>query len=186
MKDSEIIDLYLARNETAITATSEKYGNYCSSIAYNILHCKEDSEECVNETYLNTWNSIPPHKPNCFSVYIGKITRNLSLNRFKKYNTHKRGGGQTTLVLSELESCIPDKTDIEKNSDEALLVNALNEFLYSQSEQKRNIFIRRYWYIQSIKDIANAYKISESKVTSILYRMRGKLKIHLEKEGINI
>ncbi len=186
MKDNEIIDLYWERKETAITASADKYGSYCHSISYNILHNNEDAEECVNDSWLGAWKSMPPQRPERLSTYLGKITRNLSLNRFKKYTAKKRGLGQTELVLSELEDCIPDETSVEQIVDELILVKAINAFLYAQPEQKRNIFIRRYWYFFPIRDIAAAYDMSESKVVSMLFRMRNDLKTHLEKEGINL
>lgn len=186
MTDHEIIDLYWKREETAIAVSANKFGSYCHSISYNILHDNEDAEECVNDTWLGAWKSMPPHRPERLSTFLGKITRNLSLNRFKKYAAEKRGYGQTELVLSELEDCIPDNTNIEQIVDDHILVQALNDFLYAQPEQKRNIFIRRYWYLYPIRDIAAAYGISESKVASLLFRMRNNLKIHFEKEGITL
>lgn len=114
MKDHEIIELYWARNQLAITATADKYGSYCHTIAYNILHNNEDAEECSNDTYLGAWNSIPPQRPNRLSIYLGKITRNLALNRYKRYTAEKRGHGQVELVLSELEACIPANTCVEQ------------------------------------------------------------------------
>lgn len=186
MKDREIIDLYWERKETAISATAEKYGKYCHSISYNILHNKEDAEECVNDTWLGAWKSIPPRRPECLSAYLGKITRNLSLNFFKQYTAEKRGSGQTEAVLSELEDCISAETGVEQAIDEMILVKAINQFLWEQSEQKRNLFIRRYWYLCPIRDIAESYGMSESKVASLLFRMRNQLKTHLEKEGITL
>lgn len=186
MKDHEIIDLYWERKEAAITASTDKYGNYCHSIAYNILHNNEDAEECVNDTWIGAWKSMPPQRPKRLSTYLGKITRNISLNRFKQYNAEKRGLGQTELVLSELEECVPDETSVEQIVDELILVKSINDFLYNQPEQKRNIFIRRYWYLFSIKDIAVTYDMSESKVASLLFRLRKDLKSHLEKEGVNL
>lgn len=186
MKDHEIIDLYWKRKETAISATAEKYGKYCHTISYNILHNNEDAEECVNDTYLGAWKSMPPQRPERLSAYLGKITRNLSLNRFKRYTAEKRGLGQTELVLSELEDCIPSETGVEQVIDEMVLVNSINQFLRAQPEQKRNIFIRRYWYLYPIRDIAENYGMSESKAASMLFRMRNGLKTHLEKEGITL
>lgn len=135
---------------------------------------------------LGAWKSMPPQRPERLSTYLGKITRNLSINRFKKYTAEKRGLGQTVLVLSELEDCIPDQANVEQMIDEQILVKAINDFLYAQPEQKRNIFIRRYWHLFSIKDIAVAYGMSESKVASLLFRMRNDLKTYFEKEGINL
>lgn len=184
MKDHEIIDLYWDRKETAISATAEKYGKYCHAISYNILHNNEDAEECVNDTWLGAWKSMPPHRPECLSAYLGKITRNRSLNRFKQYTAERRGGGQTETVLSELEECIPAEASVEQAIDEMILVKSINQFLREQPEQKRNIFIRRYWYLCPLRDIAESYGISENKVASLLFRMRNRLKTHLKKEGI--
>lgn len=184
MKDIEIIDLYWERDESAIAATAEKYGNYCHTIAYNILRSNRDAEECTNDTYLGAWNSIPPSRPNRLSIYLGKITRNLALNRYKRYAAEKRGCGQVELVLSELEACIPANTSVEQAAEEKELAAAIEHFLYSKPKLNRNIFVRRYWHLYSIKDIAEAYGISESKAASMLFRMRNELKTYLEKEGI--
>ncbi|MCM1222368.1 MAG: sigma-70 family RNA polymerase sigma factor [Lachnospiraceae bacterium] len=186
MKDDEIISLYWKREEQAIAATADKYGSYCHSISYNILHNNEDAQECVNDTWLGAWKSIPPNRPGLLSAYLGKITRNLSLNRFKQYNAEKRGNGQTELVLSELEDCIPAENSVEQMIEEMALTRSINQFLRAQPRQKRNIFIRRYWYLCPIRDIAAAYGISESKTASLLFRMRNELRTHLEKEGITV
>lgn len=186
MRDQEIIDLYWARKEAAIPATAEKYGRYCHTISYNILHNHEDAEECVNDTYLGAWKSMPPNRPERLAAFLGKIARNFSLNRFKQYTAKKRGIGQTELALSELEDCIPAETGIEQIMDEMILVRSIDRFLWEQPEQKRNIFIRRYWYLSSIRDIARDIGMSQSKVTSLLFRMRNELKAHLEKEGITL
>ena len=156
----------------------------CHTIAYNILHNNEDAEECSNDTYLGAWNSIPPQRPNRLSIYLGKITRNLALNRYKRYTAEKRGHGQVELVLSELEACIPANTSVEQAIEEKELAAAIDRFLYSRPEQNRRIFVRRYWHLYAIRDIADAYGMSESKVTSLLFRMRNELRIFLEKEGI--
>ena len=186
MKDDEIISLFWKRDEQAIAAAADKYGSYCRSISYHILYNNEDAQECVNDTWLGAWKSIPPQRPNRLSTYLGKITRNLSLNRFKQYNTEKRGLGQTELVLSELEDCIPAENNIEQVIEEMTLVKSINQFLRAQPLQKRNIFIRRYWYLHSIRDIAAFYGMSESKTASLLFRMRNELKACLEKEGITL
>ena len=184
MKDNEIIELYWNRDEAAITATADTYGNYCHSIAYNILCNNEDAEECVNDTWLNAWKSIPPQRPNRLSTYLGKITRNLSLNRYKLLTAQKRGNGQVEIALFELEGCVPAPGDMEQVTDEMVLVSAIETFLHAQSRTERNIFIGRYWHLYAIRDLAKAYHMSESKIVSLLYRMRNKLKLHLEKEGI--
>ena len=147
---------------------------------------QEDAAECVNDTWFGAWKSIPPQRPECLAAYLGKITRNLSLNRWKQYSTQKRGRGQTELVLEELEDCIPDGKDVEQIVEEMALVEALNCFLYGQEEQRRHIFVRRYWYLSPIRDIAEAYGMTESKVTSLLFRMRKELRNYLEKEGISL
>ncbi len=184
MKDKEIIELYWNRDEAAIAATADTYGSYCYTIAYNILNNNEDAEECVNDTWHNAWNAIPPHRPERLSTYLGKLTRNLSLNRYKLQNAQKRGAGQVELALSELEGCIPSGQDVEQVLDEMVLVSALDQFLCAQPRTERNIFVGRYWYLYSIRELAEGYRMSESKVASLLYRMRRKLKLHLEKEGI--
>lgn len=186
MKDEEIIALYWDREEAAIAATADKYGSYCHSISMNILHDSEDAEECVNDTYLGAWKSIPPHRPNRLAAFLGKITRNLSINRFRQYTAEKRGAGQVQLALTELEDCIPAERNVEQAIEEMALASSISQFLCAQPRQRRNIFIRRYWYLDSIRDIATAYGMSESKVASLLFRMRNELKTHLEKEGITL
>lgn len=186
MEDSKIIHLYWERSESAITETSNKYGRYCYSIAHNILHNNEDSEECVNDTYLRAWNAMPPRRPNRLSVFLGKITRNLSLNRYKRFTAEKRGFGEVPLALSELNDCIPASSDPEQATDEKLLVEALNSFLAELPHKKRMIFVQRYWYLMPIKELADLYGSSESQTKSLLFRVRNALKTYLEKEGITI
>ena len=186
MDDVKIVSLYLQRDESAIGETEKKYGAYLRRISMNILDNASDSEENVNDTYLNTWNSIPPQKPNNLAAYLGKITRNLALNRYKRNTVAKRGYGQVEIALSELENCISDNTDVEQAAEDALIVSVINRFLYAHSLKNRNIFIRRYWYLCSIQDIADSYKMSESNVKVLLFRMRNELKKQLEKEGVHL
>ena len=186
MKDAEILELYWNREEAAIAATAESYGNYCFSIAYRILQCSEDAQECVNDTYWKAWQSIPPQRPNRLATYLGKITRNLALDRLKGLSAQKRGNGQAELALRELEGCIPANTDMDRIADEIVLTGAINQFLRAQPPTERNIFVGRYWYLYSIAELAQAYGMSESKVASLLFRMRKKLKHHLQKEGISV
>lgn len=186
MTDYDIVKLYFARSEKAISETEKKYGRYCLTVAENILRNKADSEECVNDTYLRAWNSIPPKKPQRLSTYLGKITRNLAINRYNHYSAEKRGGGETESVLSELEECLPSQNTVEKTFDEILLTKSIENFLKGESKEKRRAFLLRYWYSYSISDIAKETDQSESKVTSTLFRLRLKLKEHLEKEGIFI
>ena len=184
MDDKQILELYQKRSETAISETADKYGKYCYYIAYRILYDELDSEECVNDTYLRAWEAIPPQCPEKLSAFLGKITRNLALNRYKYYLREKRGTGQTALVIDELNECLPTSNSTEEAVEEKLLVELLNQFLYSLPTEKRNIFLRRYWYLSSIQEIAKDYGFSESKVKMILFRTRNKLSQVLEKEGV--
>ncbi len=186
MNDKKIIDLYWKRSEDAISETANKYGGYCHSIAYHILHNKEDSEECVNDTYLRAWNAMPPKRPNCLSAFLGKIVRNLSFDRYDGYTAEKRGGGEIPLALEELESCIPSSFDTEQAVDELALADMLNRFLSKTKPQARIWFVRRYWYLDPVKEIAAAFGVSESKVKMTLLRLRKKLKQFLEEEGVRI
>lgn len=182
MEDHEIIGLYWERSEEALAATAEKYGAYCRAIAYNILRSDADAEECVNDAYFGAWNAIPPGKPENLAAFLGKLTRNSALNRWKQARAKKRWAGQTELALSELEDCVPAVVSVEQSVEDGVLTAALNSFLYAQTQPKRNIFIRRYWYLSPIRDIAKEYGMSQSKVKSMLFRMRGELKTFLEKE----
>ena len=184
MDDRQIIELYNERSETAISETANKYGKYCYYIAYHILYDEQDSEECVNDTYLRAWETIPPQYPNKMSAFLGKITRNLALNRYRYYMREKRGCGQIPLVLDELQECVPAANRTEEMIEEKLLVELLNRFLCELPLEKRMMFLRRYWYMSSIQEIANDYEISEGKVKMTLLRTRNKLKQILEKEGI--
>lgn len=186
MNDSEIIELYTARNENAVTQTDLKYGRYCRYIAFNILKNDEDSEECVNDTYLRAWNSIPPKHPENLKTYLGKITQNLSLNRFEKLSSKKRGSGQIPLILDELSECIPDSQNTETAVEDTIVTEIINRFLDGLSPETRKIFVRRYWYMSTVRDIANDYGFTQSKVTVTLFRTREKLKKGLEKEGVSL
>lgn len=186
MEDHKIIELYWKRLERAITESSNKYGKYCHTISYNILHNTEDVYECVNDTWLAAWNTMPPQRPNYLGAFLGKITRNLSLNRYKIYSAKKRGGCQTELALSELEECLTDGNPVEDAIDQMTLTESINRFLFAQPQERRDIFVRRYWYLSPIDEIAEEFSMSRSKTTSLLFRMRNELKIHLEKEGIQV
>lgn len=184
MEDWQIVDLFWKRSESAITETAKKYEKYCYYIAFNILHSKEDSEECVNDTYLRAWGSIPPQRPEKLSVFLGKITRNLSINRFKHRTAWKRGKGHYVMALEELQECIPSMTSVEQAMEDKALVELFNRFLGGLPLEKRKIFMRRYWYFSQVKDIATEYGMSESKVKMSLMRTRKELKDFLEKEGV--
>lgn len=184
MSDQEIIALYFARSEKAIAKTAEKYGKYCYTIAYHILKNHEDSEECVNDTYLKIWNHIPPARPFRFCAYLGKITRNLALRLYETYNAEKRGGGEITLVLEELEDCIVSEHTIDNALTDKEIMSVLNRFLADLPIQTRKIFMRRYWYLSSVREIARDFHMTENHIRTILFRARQKLKIMLEQEDI--
>lgn len=182
MEDEKIIELYFNRSEAAIEETSQKYGSYCRAIANNILGSYEDAEECENDGYRVLWERIPPERPAYFKGFLGRIVRNLALNRYD-YNTAKKRNGKFQVVLSELEECIPSKISLEQQVEEREISKEITLFLKSIEKEKRIVFVRRYWFSDSIEDIALGFGISESKVKSILFRTRKKLKIHLEREG---
>lgn len=186
MDDRQIIELYSQRDENAIKETSDKYGNYCFSIANNILDCRWDSEECVNDTWIQTWNSIPPQKPSCLKAFLAKITRNLSLNRYKEKTRDKRGSGEAVFALDEMDEFLAGTSDIVSAYEQKEFLTMLNRFLYSLPERERNIFILRYFYMDSTKCIAQACSLKESNVLMILSRTRKKLKETLEREGYTI
>jgi len=184
MEDRRIVELYLARSEEAITETDRKYGKYCSYIAFSILSSRQDAEECVNDTYMRAWNAIPPHEPVQLSTFLGKITRNLALNRYKSLHAQKRGKGQVDVALSELEECIGGTSKVETRADELVVVEVMNRFLAGQPKLNRVVFVKRYWYLSSIKEIADELSMNENRITSMLFRMRKELKKCLESEGI--
>lgn len=186
MEDTEIIALYWERDERAVSETAAKYGRYCHSVAYRILQNNEDSEECVNDTYTGVWNAIPPHRPELFSAFLAKITRRISLNRLRSKTAEKRGGGQYTVTLEELAECIPSTQTVEDTLETHELTRILNAFLDGLSVDERRVFLCRYWYFDSIKDIAKRFSFGESKVKMMLKRTRGKLLDFLEKEGITL
>ena len=184
MKDPNIIKLYNDRDEKAISETREKYEKYCYSIAYNVLQNKEDVLEVLNDTYLAVWNSIPPEKPHSFSSFIGRITRNIALKRYRSLSAKKRKGNVADISFDELNECIAASKTVETEFEEKDLTRILNEFLSSLSPRDRRVFVRRYWYMDRVTDIANKYGYSESKVKMILSRTREKLAEKLRKEKI--
>lgn len=186
MKDREIVNLYWERNSNAIKETEFKYGRYCKMIAKNILGNDEDAEECVNDTYVNTWNSIPPNRPNILSTYLGKITRNLSFDRFRHRHAAKRGGGEIELVLEELAECVSGVDRVEQEVEKKELVRAINEFLDTISHEKCSIFLCRYWYAVSISEIATRFGMSEENVSVTLNRIRSKMKNYLKERGYEL
>lgn len=182
MEDKEIVELYWQRAEEAITASQNKYGGYCHAIAYNILNNALDADECVNDTWLRSWNVMPPQRPNILSAFFGKITRNLSLDRWRRHTADKRGGSRTEAALEELANCIPDTRG--DPADDLALTMCLEAFLRRLPQRKRDIFLRRYWYLSSVEEIAADYRMSRSGVASVLRRTRLDLKRDLEREGI--
>lgn len=164
MDDNLIIDLYWQRNEQAVAETEAKYGPYCRSIAYGILQNNQDTEECVNDTWLRAWDSIPPQRPGRLSAFLGRIARNLALDRYDYNHAAKRSGPFDQLELTQI----------------------LNSFLHSLPESRRNLFLRRYWYCESVEELGRRYRMSQSAVKSSLFRTRNKLKAYLEKEGVGI
>ncbi len=184
MEDQEILALYRERSEAAIAETAAKYGSYCHTVAYNILHNEEDAGECLNDTWLRAWNAIPPKQPDCLGAFLARITRNLALNRYQKQHAGKRGQGQTELALEELKDCLFLPDSVEDRIEEQLLAQSVERFLRGLPKQRRTIFIRRYWYLYSVSQIAAQYGMSENKVALLLFRMRRQLKSHFEKEGI--
>lgn len=186
MDDETIVQLYWDRNERAIPATADKYGNYCASIAKNILGNKEDVEECINDTYLNAWNAMPPHRPKNLSTFLGKIVRNLSLNRYKHNTADKRGSGELPAVLDELSELVSGTNDIEQETDYKELINAINAFLDELPADKRSIFINRYWHTDSISEIAKKHRMKDSAVSTTLNRLRLKLHNYLLERGFEL
>ena len=182
MEDQGIIALFFDRSEQAIEETDKKYGGYCYSIAYNILFNREDSEECVSDTYLAAWNTIPPRRPNFLNAFLAKMTRHISIDRWRKHSAKKRGGGEIILALEELEDCV-DSSSAETEYEKKELSRVLNQFLSSLPETERNVFLCRYWYLDSIQTISEVSGFSQSTVTSMLHRLRGKLRKKLSEEG---
>ena len=182
--DQKIIELYFCRSEQALMETAGKYGRYCTSIAYGILGSREDAQECVSDAYLTAWNAIPPRRPADLGTYLGKITRNLSIDRLRTRNRDKRGGGEVPLALEELEEVVAGSDSPENEAVRKELTAALNRFLAGLTQQERYVFVRRYWYLDSLGDISEKTGFSGSKVASMLYRLRGRLKKQLIEEEL--
>ena len=186
MDDDKIVQLYWERDELAVSVTSQKYGSYCTSIARNILAIPEDVEECVNDTYLHAWNAMPPHRPRLLSTFLGKITRNLSFSRYRYNTAHRRGGGSTAAVLDEIAEIVSGTDGVESEFDRLELVSAINAFLNTLPAGKRNMFVRRYWYSDSISSISSRFGTTEGHVYVILSRLRAKLRCYLSERGFDI
>lgn len=182
MEDTDIIRMFLERNEDAIIHTSEKYNNYCLKIALNILQNRLDADECVNDIYLKLWNSIPPNIPNSLPSFVAKLTRNHAIDIYRNKHTQQHMESEYSVSLDELAECIPDGTDFEESD----LKDLLNRFLREQKADARKIFIRRYFYCDEVEQISHFFGISQSKVKTTLFRTRQKLKEYLRKENYTI
>ena len=184
MEDYQIVDLYWSRSENAIAQTEQKYGRMLTSISVSLVPTVQDAEECVSDTYLAAWNSMPDERPVYLGAYLSKIVRRLSINKYLSSHTAKRGGvGE---LVEELTDCIPSDYSLETEYDNQRLAEALNRFLLSLDEQKRYIFIRRYYYSDAVIDIARQIRASEGKVKTVLFRVRSALRKFLEEEGFAI
>lgn len=183
MEDAQIVSLYWDRSEDAIRETEAKYDRYLTKIAYNILANAEDSRESVNDTYLAAWNSMPPQRPSVLSTYLGKLTRRISIDRFRYRTRDKRKDSQYALSLSELSECVSGGNTTEEIVNVKLLADTIGVYLRLQSEEARNAFIGRYYFLDPLKEVAAYCGMSESKCKSLLYRTRVGLKEYLEKEG---
>ncbi|MFR3484780.1 MAG: RNA polymerase sigma factor [Clostridia bacterium] len=183
MDDEQILDLYWKRSESAITETAKKFGRYCWTIAWNILSDAADAEECENDVYLAAWNTIPPKRPAHLAIFLGRLTRNIALDKYD-YKTAQKRNQKFEQILSELEDCLVSPHSVETQYEAGQTAETINRFLREQPYESRAVFLRRYWYSDSIRDIAKQFGISESKVKSMLFRTRNRLRQYLEKEGI--
>lgn len=184
MEDNILVELYWARSEDAISETSTKYGKYCYTIAYHILASPEDAEESVNDTYLDAWNAMPPHRPAVLSTFLGKITRRISIDKWRRRTAGKRGGGEIPLVLDELADFVPSGHDVERAVMERELVDMLNAFLAGLSVRESDVFVCRYFFLMPLTEICERFAYSPSKTKSMLARTRKKLLAYLRKEGL--
>ena len=185
MEDADIIELYWQREERAIEETARKYGTYCRNIAYNILQVHEDAEECVNDGYQRCWESIPPERPGRFRAWLGTLVRNLSINRWKRGRAARRGGS-FSLLLEELGDCLPAPVDTEQAAELRELGRQINCWLSKLGEDERRLFLRRYWYGDSITDLAESLGMSGNGLRQKLFRLRRRLRAFLEEEGYHI
>ncbi len=184
MEDHQIVALYWQRNEHAIDATAAKYGRYCYTIALNILSSREDADESVNDTYMSAWERIPPHRPSVLSTFLGKLTRRISLNKWRDQRREKRGGGEVPLALEELSECIPSNQSTEALVEQKELSQALDRFLDTLTKTERDVFVSRYWFLAKVQEISSRFGFTEGKVKSMLFRIREKLRTYLWEEGL--
>ena len=184
MEDDMIVQLYWDRDETAVAESAKKYGAYCTSIARNILFSLPDAEECVNETWLRAWKSMPPHRPHILSTFLGKITRRLSLKKCRNSSADKRGGGTAALSIDELEECIPSSVNVETAYEAKEISSSISRFLDTLPYEDRYCFIRRYWYADPVSDIAAQVHRDSHRISVRLFRTREKLNRYLREEGL--
>ena len=184
MDDAQIVDLYWQRSENAVPETQAKFGPYCRTIAYSILSDEQDAEECVNDTWLGAWNAMPDKRPSVLSTFLGYITRNFALNRLEARRSAKRGGGEAVLALDELETCIPSDASPQRCLEQKELEAAIDAFVSGLPETERRIFIARYWFLLSVKEIADRLGCTQSKVKTSLFRTRNKLRLYLQEEEL--
>ena len=185
MEDLAIIELYWARDESAIAQTDRKYGPFCRTLAFRILSSREDSEECVNDTWHRAWDTMPPQRPDCLRSYLGRIVRNLSISRLRQRTAQKRGGGLEVL-LSELGDCLPSPRSVEQETEAKELAEVISAWLRTLSIDDRSAFIRRYWYAESVSDLAHAWGCTPNQMTKRLLRLRRALQARLEQEGMAV
>lgn len=183
MEDAAIVALYWERNQDAIEQSRLKYGAYCMAVSQNILGSPQDAEECVSDTWLRAWNAMPPHRPSALRMFLAKITRNLSFSRFRRLAAQKRGGGTIDAVLDELAGVIADQSSVDDAVDARALGETVRLFIRELPDRERDVFLRRYFFTESIREIAAAYGITENHTAVILNRTRGKLRLHLIREG---
>lgn len=184
MEDEQIVELYWKRNEAAIEHTRRRYGRFCRDVAFHILRDSQDAQECESDTYLHAWRVIPPQRPRSLRAFLGKICRNLALDRWRASTADKRGAGVVPELLDELADCLPDGSGVFAGAAEVELVALLNAFLEMASLESRHFFVRRYWYGDTIDEIAQAYAVTPSKVKMTLSRMREDLRHILNREGV--
>ena len=185
MTDTQIIDLYWARSEEAILATADTYGGYCAAIAWNILHSREDTEECVNDTWHRAWDTMPPQRPMSLRAYVGAIVRNLSISRYRAQRAQKRYNGAEVL-LSELGDCVPARDSVQRTAEVKELSELISRWLYGLGDESRALFIRRYWNGDSVKSLAQELGMQPNAMTKRLLRLRESLRAYLENEGVGV
>lgn len=186
MEDTQIVALYWARDEAALAESETKYGGYCRAIALGILESREDAAECVNETWFRAWESMPPRRPSRLDTFLGRLTRNLSLDRWRALRAQKRGGGRVELALSELEECLPSTDHPERELEARALAESLNRFLAALPREKRVLFVQRYWYLRPVEELAALHGMGKNTTASTLFRLRAQLREHLEREGFTV